>query len=364
MEQDILYFICIELIYLLIFLLFNFTNSKLFYWLACIIAGIKYSIAALDSIDIITYNKVYDSITQNGIKVHDTYGIEGGYLTLLYVAKQIYTPVSIIHLITIFIVLLSINYLLDKFIPKKTASRITLFFGFFAVGGELFSYLLRQLLSSGIVFFSIGLLLKNKNKKAFTMFLSSFVFHSIPIFFTPIFISSFFKTKKTKIIIGFLILFCASAIISNTEVGSFFTSSLTGESSVYSAKYLSYSNTEGFREANRTGIFAFTMLIYFIFILSFKLKKNLTSYLSIFYFCTIYATLFSFYIEFIGAFWLSTRISFISRMLIFVSNIILTINLVKNSKLVITAIAIFVFIGSCLTIFKGYHSNGIYRLPF
>ena len=300
MEQDIFYFICIELIYLLVFLLFNFTNSKLFYWLAYIIAGIKYSIAALNSIDIITYNKVYDSITQNGIKAHDTHGMEGGYLTLLYIAKQIYISVSIIHFITIFIVLLSINYLLDKFIPQKTGSRITLFFGFFAAGGELFSYLLRQLLSSSIVFFSIGLLLKNKNKKAFTMFLSSFIFHSIPIFFTPIFISSFFKTKRLKIIVGFLMLLCVSVIISNTEVGSLLISSLTGESSVYSAKYLSYSSKEGFREANRTGMFAFLMLGYFIFILLFKFKKNLKNYLSILYLCTIFATLFSFYFAYVS----------------------------------------------------------------
>lgn len=361
-EQDIIHFISIELIYLIVFLLFIFTKINLFNWLAFVIAGIKYSVSALDSIDIITYNQVYNTITKTGV---DTHGMESGFLALLYISKQIYLPVTLIHLLSIIFFLLSINFLLSAFVSKQTASIVALYFGFFAAGGELCSYLIRQLLSTSTVFVSIGFLIRQKKKIAFALFFPSFLFHSSPIFFIPVFVTSFLNTKKAKIIAITLMIVLITVAVSNFELGAFLILKLGGENSLYYSKYKYYNSFEGFRNENRSGIFALIMLIYFLSTFIFNFVKSRKSDKKLLYICTIIITMFSFYLEFIlQVYWLSTRISFISRLLIFTSNIFLTTEIIRNKKLVMSGIAIVVFIASCVSIVNGYQANGIYRLPY
>lgn len=367
-KSDIL-FILLEFAYLLIFLIFEFTNFKFLVGIAYLVAGFKFSIAATFSSDMLAYTKVYETIKSFGAEAtfrRQGYTMEGSFLNLLYVAKLLHIPLIVIHILIVIAFLLSVNFLCQAFVSKNQANRIALLFGFFPVGGELCFYLLRQLLSTCLVFISIGFLFRDKLFKAFIIFSSSVFFHSSAILYTPFFVAKLIKNNILKVVLIFLVYAVYIFLISNTEVGGQLISSLTGESSIYYSKYKTntlaenYTVAQGQRRAD-IGIITAVMLSYFVVMVTIKFKAIKKSNLWLYYSFTFIFTNFYILLNWLEIFWISSRINFISDMLLFTSNIFLSMEVTfkHKDKIIFSTLAIALFWISTYVIVKSYESNGI-----
>lgn len=364
-ESDTL-FILLEFIYLIIFLIFEFTGFKFLIGAAYILAGFKYSISSLDSYDIFVYNEIYSTITAFGTE--STYNQEGGFLNLLYIAKLTHIPLTIFHLIEVVVFLLSVNFLCQSFVPKYQATIITLFFGFFSVGGELCLYLLRQLLSTSLVFIGMGFLFRDKPVRALLIFSSSLLFHSSSIIYTPLFIIKLIKNNTLKFLLISFAYGVYIFLISNVELGGRVISSLTGATSVYYYKYQVYtevfSQIEGWRDA-KIGLLTTIMFLYFVLMVIWRINVIKESKLWLYYSFTFIFTIFYIVLSELEISWIASRISFISDMLIFTSNVFLGLEQFseKDRKLMFSALAIGAFWVSVILIIKGYEINGVFRFP-
>lgn len=367
-KPDIL-FILIEFAYLIIFLTFEFTNFQFLVGVAYVLAGFKFSIAATASSDMIAYNEVYAGIESFGAEAtfrRQGYTMEGSFLNLLYIVKLLHIPLIVFHIIIVVLFLLSVNFLCQALVSKNQATRIALLFGFFPVGGELCFYLLRQLLSTSLVFTSLGFLYRERLIKAFFIFSSSILFHSSAILYTPFFIAKLIKNNILKITLIMLIYGAYIFLISNTEVGSQLISSLTGESSIYASKYRTntlaedYTVAQGQRQAD-IGVITAVMLSYFALMVTFKINAIKKSKLWLYHSFTFLFTLFYILLNRLEIFWISSRINFISDMLLFTSNIFLSMefSFKHKDKLIFSTLAIALFWISTFVIIKSYENNGI-----
>lgn len=363
-ESDIL-FILLEFAYLIIFFTFEFTDFKLLIGIAYLFAGFKYSISAITSSDMIAYNEIYNTISSFGAE--SIYNQEVSFLNLLYIAKILHIPLTLFHALEVIIFLLSVNFLCRAFVSKNRAATITLLFGFFPVGGELCLYLLRQLLSTSLVFTSMGLLFRDKSIKSILVFSSSILFHSSAIIYTPLFITKLIKNNTLKILLISLAYGVYIYLISNIELGGQIISSLTGEASLYQSKYEIYtsvfSQAEGWRESNIGAITA-VMLLYFVALATWKINTIRKSKLWLYYNFTFIFTAFYLVLNVLKFFWISSRFNFISDILLFTSNIFLSIELFprNNEKIIFATIAAALFWVSIIVIIRGYEVSGIFRI--
>lgn len=371
-ESDIL-FILLEFLYLVVFLVFEFTNLKLLVGIGYFLAGFKYSISALSSSDMLAYNEVYNTITKFGAEsAYRQQGntMEGSFLNLLYIAKLFHIPLIVFHLLEVVIFLLSVNFLCQAFVSKHKATRIALLFGFFPVGGELCFYLLRQLLSTSLVFTSIGFLFREKPIKSLFIFCFSILFHSSAIIYTPLFVAKLIKNNMLKILLIFFVYGICIYLISNIELGGQLITSLTGETSIYYSKYQSntsqintleeYSQVEGQRGAD-IGVITAIMLLYFALVGTWKINIIKKSKLWLFYSFTFMFTGFYVVLNGLNIFWIASRINFISDMLLFTSNILLGMEpfYKYNDRLIFSTLAIALFWLSSIVIIRSYEMNGI-----
>ncbi|KJH71841.1 EpsG family protein [Aliterella atlantica] len=366
-KPDIL-FILIEFAYLIIFLTFEFTNFSFLVGIAYVLAGFKFSIAATASSDMLAYNKVYDGIASFGAEAtfrRQGYTMEGSFLNLLYIVKLLHIPLIVFHIIIVILFLLSVNFLCQALVSKNQATRIALLFGFFPVGGELCFYLLRQLLSTSLVFTSLGFLYRDKLTKAFVIFSSSVLFHSSAILYTPFFIAKLIKNNILKITLIMLIYGAYIFLISNTDVGGQLISSLTGESSIYSSKYrintlADYTVAQGQRRAD-IGVITAVMLSYFALMVTFKINAIQKSKLWLYHSFTFIFTVFYILLNWLEIFWISSRVNFISDMLLFTSNIFLSMefSFKHKDKLIFSTLAVALFWISTYVIIKNYETNGV-----
>jgi hypothetical protein len=370
-HPDPTYFIIFEFVYLCFVLIFIFTNIKVFSYCAYLLAGIKYSIAALNSNDVLTYESIYNTVTSPSLS--SQYGMEGGFISLLYIANQINIPLTVLHALFIIFFLFSVNFLLNTLLNNKNAaSSLVLIFGFFSAGGELCSYLLRQLLSSSFVFISISLLLRNRKYLAWIIFIFSFLFHSSSIFYIPIFIAMLFSKISTRILILGISYLLMLLVILNPQLSSALIL-LGGDDSLYYSKFESYSSkVDGFREEG-FGILTLSLLIYFfgLMLLNFKSILNSTYIQDKFneYFCYYFTSLITILYLFLNVsrvFWLSSRLNFISNIFLLISSLLLTFKVLGFTyKNFITALlSILLFMASSMFIINNYIENGLYVLPF
>jgi hypothetical protein len=358
-------FVLFECLYLIVVLCYVFTQSKLVCWLAYSLAGLKYSLSSLESIDITVYERVYKAV--KGFGLEPVQQMEGGFTSLLFLAKITNLSLTVFHFIIIIVFLLSVTFLFRSFLPKSKATLISLLFGFFPVGGELCLYLLRQLLSTTVVFFGMGFLFRKQPFKALIISLGGFLFHSTTAIYIPLFISGFFRKKfiKVSIILGSYLLFFV--IIYNFELGYNLISNFTGDSSIYYLKYIAYikrSGEEGYRDAGSMGLLTISMLLYFISINLWYRIYFLRSQNFLFYFFTILLVVFQFSLESLRLFWISSRLNFISDMLLLASNILISIEALpkKYYKSIIIGIVVLMFWASVILITKDYETHGLFRL--
>ncbi|MEB3174930.1 MAG: EpsG family protein [Cyanobacteriota bacterium] len=358
-------FIFIEFVYLFLIVLYLFTNLKFLPWIAYGVAGLKFSISAIYSFDMINYQKIYADVKE--ISLEPFQNIEGGYASLIYIFKSLNLPLGVLHGLEIVGFLLACRFLFKAFLPEDKATVLALCLGFFSTSGELGAYLLRQLLSTSLVFVGLGFIFRGRNLPAFLFYGLSFLFHSSSFIFIPLFIACLFPNKLVKALIfvgGYLVLFI---VASNVEISSSALIFFTGKESLYVSKQKEYIQTigkEGWREF-RAGLFSILLFLYFVF-LNIRFQGLLwRSSNWIYYTFSVALTVFYLALEQLKLFWLSSRFNFISDILILSSCILMTLEVInpRDQRPFLMAILMGCFCISLLNILVGYDNNILFRLP-
>lgn len=358
-------FILLECLYLIATLAYVFTQKRLLCYVAYGIAGIKYSLSSLGTMDISNYRSVYELVDR--ISLAPFMAQEGGFTSALYIAKLLSISLTAFHAISIVLFLISITFLFQSFLPRSQSTYVSLLFGFFPVGGELCLYLLRQLISTTIVFAAMGFLFRKKTRKAFWIFLIGFLFHSSTAIYFPLFLSELFKNRSIKLAIllgSYLGLFL---VVSNTTIGLFAIELLTGDSSLFYSRYTTYAamaGQEGWRDTGSMGLLTIAMILYFISINLIRFMYCFKSKYALFYGFTLIVFTFQFGLEVLKVFWISSRFSFIADTLLLSSNILISTELMpkRQSQLIVVGIIVAIFWVSIVVIMKGYENFGLYDL--
>lgn len=359
-------FLSIEFFYLLLCLLYIFSSLSIVRWVAYFVTGFKFSMAAIYTQDIMAYQTIYDKVDR--ISLEPFMNQEGGFTSLLYIAKLLHIPLGLFHCLEIVLFLYSISYLFECFVPKDKAIAMSLIFGLQPVPGELAVYLLRQILSTSIMFFALGLFFRRKMVWSWGLAILSSVFHSSSFFYFPFFLSSLFKKKFTKIVVMFLGYGLVFLLAYNFNFGRELVSATLGENSLYAEKYTSY---EGYTQLENwrnftAGFFSLLMIFYFIGINIWKKGLFWKSPLWFFYTFTIAITAFRLILERGGVFWLSSRFNFISSIFVLSSNILLTFEIIpeKEDQVFLTVVSMLLFWVSTIIIFAGFDRNTLFRIPY
>ncbi|MEB3310611.1 MAG: EpsG family protein [Snowella sp.] len=312
-----------------------------------------------------TYQIIYDKVSK--ISLESFMGQEGGFTSLLYITKSLGISLGLFHCLEIVLFLYSISYLFECFVPKNKAIAISLIFGLQPVPGELAIYLLRQILSTSIMLFALGLFFRKKITWAWILAIFSSIFHSSSFFYLPFFLGGLFTKKLTKTLVIFLGYALIFLITYNFDFGRDLVLSTLGEDSLYAEKYEAYeqyAERENWR-AFTAGFFSILMILYFVGIN--VLKKGLfwKSQLWFFYTFTVAITLFRLILERVGVFWLSSRFNFISSIFVLSSNILLTFEIIpeKEDQFFLALISILLFGVSVIIILSGFDRNMLFRIP-
>lgn len=363
-QSDVI-FIYLEFIYLIFCLFYIFSPLPLIQWFGYGLAGFRFSMAALYSSDMINYQKLYETV--EGIGFEPVLGQEGAFASLLYIAKSIHIPLILVHIAEIVFFLYSISFLFEYFVAKDTAIAMSLIFGLQSVPGEMPIYLLRQIISTSLIFIGIGFLLRKNNFLAFFFAAISCTFHSSSYVYFPLFLSSLFPKKIVKVLVmvlGYTLFFIFAY---NSNLSGQFITSLTGENSIYAEKhklYEYYSTVKNWRNFT-IGTFSLLLIGYFALINVWQKGYFWKSPYWLYYSFTIIITLFRIALERAEVYWLSSRFNFISSILLLSSSIILTFEFIpeKEDKLFMALISILLFAVSILIILVGYDTNVLYKIP-
>jgi hypothetical protein len=105
-QSDVI-FIFLEFIYLLFCLFYIFNPLSFVRWFAYTLAGLKFSLSALDSFDMDNYRKVYEVV--EGIGFEPVLNQEGAFTSLLYIAKITNISLTLFHILEIILFLYSIS---------------------------------------------------------------------------------------------------------------------------------------------------------------------------------------------------------------------------------------------------------------
>jgi hypothetical protein len=364
-QSDII-FIFLEFTYLLFCLFYIFNPLPFIRWFGYSLAGFKFSMSALDSMDMENYRKVYEVV--EGIGFEPVMNQEGAFTSLLYIAKITHIPLPLFHMTEIILFLYSLSFLFEYFVPKDTAITISLIFGLQSVPGEISVYLLRQLLSTSLIFIGIGFLLRKNNFLAFLFAAISCTVHSSSYIYFPLFLSNLFSKKIIKIlvmVVGYTVFFIFAA---NLELGGQLIISTMGESSIYAGKHKEYEYYSTIKNWRNFTIGGFSLLLigYFTAINIWKKAYFWKSPFWLYYSFTIIMTLFRIALERSQIFWLSSRFNFISSILLLSSSIILTFEIIipeKEDKIFLALIASLLFGVSMIVILSNYDNNTLFRIP-
>jgi hypothetical protein len=311
------------------------------------------------------YRKVYEMV--EGIGFEPILGQEGAFASLLYLAKITHIPLQLFHLIEIVLFLYSISFLFEYFVPKDTAIAMSLIFGLQSVPGELTTYLLRQILSTSLIFIAMGFLFRKNNFLAFFFAAISCTFHSSSYVYLPLFLGNLFPKKIVKILVMLLGYASLFILASNLELSGQAISSLTGEASLDALKnkdFEYFSTVKNFRNFTIGG-FSLLLIGYFTAINIWKKAYFWKSPFWLYYSFTIIMTLFRIALEKAGIFWLSSRFNFISSILLLSSSIILTFEIIpeKEDRFFLALTASLLFGVSIIIILAGYDNNILYKIP-
>jgi hypothetical protein len=342
-------FIAFELAYLLIFVILAFKKSEILTISAYCLAGLKYSLASLQSIDIYTYENIYNTV-DHFVGLETVEGQEGGFVSLMYIAKQLNIPLPYLHFVEIVLLLLALRFLLKFFLPSSQAAAMSVLFGFVAVGGELCMYLLRVMVAA-----VIGS--------------ASLIFHSSSIFYLPFFISSYFSKNNIRlpVLLGSFALF--GLVVYNVDVGISLIASITGEASTFYLKYLTYTRDTHLMDGRdaKVGFISQVLMLYFSIIFTYKWKEILqpTNKASIFYVFTLAITVVYIALESLDVFWISSRLNVISKMFLVASCLLLTIDILpkKLFGIIMSIFGTMICFVSIILIMQGYASHSLFKLP-
>lgn len=364
-QSDVI-FIFLEFTYLLFCLFYIFNPLPFVQWLAYALAGLKFSLSALDSFDMENYRKVYEMV--EGIGFEPVMNQEGAFTSLLYIAKITHIPLPLFHAAEIIFFLYSLSFLFEYFVPKDSAIAMSLIFGLQSVPGELTTYLLRQILSTSLIFIGLGFLFRKNNFLAFFFVAISCTFHSSSYVYLPLFLGNLFSKKIIKVLVMVLAYICLFILASNLELSGQVITSLTGETSLYASKnkdYEYYSTVKNFRNFTIGG-FSLLLIGYFSAVNIWKKAYFWKSPFWLYYSFTIVMTLFRIVLERAEIFWLSSRFNFISSILLLSSSIILTFEIIpeKEDKFFLALIASLLFGVSIIVILSGHDNNTLYKIPY
>jgi EpsG family len=360
-DNSLYFFMFLELVYLVIAICSTLFESKLIIWAGYILAGAKYSISALTSIDIITYNSFYEGLGSN-VEADTSSGMEIGFIALLHLAKSLNLPIALVHSSLVVFFLFATNRFFCYFLPKNEANLLTLMFGFFPLGGELCIYLLRQLASTSLVILGLSFLLEKRKIFGLLVFTGSLFFHVSSVIYTPFFLVGFIEKKSLKIVglVVFYLLIILFFFIPPDLLMS--TLSTSASDSSYIEKYDKY--TTNFDERTEGSVGAFNMIIigYFIWCLRKAYKYAESNQILNYCYSSILITITYLVCELNHVIWMSSRIKFISTMLLVSSSIILTTKFVfKNqTKASFLWIMALMFLFSIYFVQLGHNQHNLY----
>lgn len=282
-EISLYFFIFLESIQLILVLSSLFSKSNIIVWSGYILAGFKFSIASVLSIDMITYNIFYNQL--GNIDADTSSGMEIGFVYLLYLAKSINLPMGVIHFSLVVFFLFTVNNFFTYLLPKREANTMTLVFGLFPVGGELCIYLLRQLASTSIVILGVTLSLRGKKIIGFIVYLMSLTFHISSIIYMPFVIIGFVKKKSLKVIVLVaLYALIVSFFFLPPDIFIGATSGVDGGSD-YTSKYEKYTTSFDDRSDTTIGLFTISTVAYLAWGLI-KMYKQLKNTNMFYYGCS------------------------------------------------------------------------------
>jgi hypothetical protein len=364
-------FIFLEFVQLILILTSLFIRSKFntfILWSGCLLAGIKFSISAFLSIDIITYEAFYKQLG-NSLEYDISTGMEIGFVSLLYLAKALHLPLIFVHVSLVIFFLVAVNNFFSYLLPKEEANTLTLIFCLIPMGGELCIYLLRQLASTSFVVLALSIALKSKNIAGriggLITFLLSLLFHVSSFIYFPFFLATFIKKRSLKVL---LIVVCYVLIIGffflPSEVFLSSTEDMGGEN--YTDKYKNYS--KGFDDRNDATIGGFNIAIVAYLLWCMTTRFNQIKDSKIFSFACSSLLIFVTYLitELNGALWMSSRIKFLASAIVLSSDMILTTNFIIKSqvKLYFSLMICLLFGFSIFYITKAHAINSLFRIQF
>jgi hypothetical protein len=369
------FFVLLETLHLTLVVLITLVRNNVIFWVAICLTALKFSVSSLQSPDILIYNKVYDQVDKL-YGIFEAYeGQEGMFVNLLYLARQLNVSLIALHFFEIILLFMSANFMLNALLPKHQAKIFTLFFGFIAVGGELCLYLLRQLLATSIIFFGIGFVFREKPLKALPFFLGSVIIHTTSIFYFPMFISAFIsnqlsleRRRITQLIVMAGLYTLLILPVYDAAFGISMLSSFVAQASLFYLKFDYYANKIDNTDLGRDtslGLISTMLLGFFIsfFVIRFKaiLQGNIQKYY--FYVFTLFFSGFYIILERLSIYWISSRVNFIAKMLLYLASMLLIHDIFSKNKfrVLIIIVSILTFFVSTLLITQGNEQYGIFN---
>jgi hypothetical protein len=367
------FFILLETFHLILLILFVILQNRFIFWLAAFFSAFKFSVSSLESFDINNYQIIYDQVESLHGILESYKGQEGMFVNLLYIIKRLGIPITFLHFSEIILLFVSVEFMLSALLSRQHAKILALLFGFISVGGELCLYLLRQLLATSIVFFGIGFIFREKPIKALPLFFISIIFHTTSIFYSPIFIGSCIPSQllpKHRRIIQLAVMAGLYTLlitpVYNAAFGLSVISSLFAQASLFYFKfdyYTNVTNTDLGRDTS-LGVISTALLGFFVFffVLRFKaiLRGNIQKYY--FYVFTLFFSGFYIILERLSIYWISSRVNFIAKMLLYLASMLLIHDIFskKKFKVLIIIVSILTFFVSTLLITQGNEQYGIF----
>ncbi|MGL5033743.1 MAG: EpsG family protein [Microcystaceae cyanobacterium] len=358
-------FFFLEFLYAVLSVIYIFSSVKILLAFIYPLAAFKFGLSSLEFFDTKNYQDTYDFA--NKLTLEPVMGQEGAFVSLLYIFKSLNLPLFFLHGIEIIAFLLAAKFLFEAFMPSEKAIAVSLILGLFAGMGEIGLYLLRQLLSTAIVFVALGFLFRGKNRWAWLFLAIACVFHSSSFLYIPLFATSFVGNKYGKAALVIALYGGFALFLVNSDLGLSLLESTSGKNSLYTEKYSVYSQFSG-KTGWRDGVIGVPSLVMLAYFTGINIWKKAWFWKSpnwmYYYFMAVF-TAFYLILEKSKIFWISSRISVISDILILTSCILITIEIIppKDHKLMFLVVFMLLVPVSMRNILLGYDGNVLFRFP-
>ncbi len=359
-------FMGLEFLYFLLALVYILSPLRFLLFILYPLAGIKFAFSSLFFFDTRNYEKVYDLADK--VSLDPVMDQEGAFVSLLYLFKSANLPLVVLHGVEIIAFLFAAKFLFEAFLPSYQAIVMSLLLGLFATMGEMGLYLLRQLLSTTLVFMAMGFLFREKKGWAFFFLVISFFFHSSSFVYIPLFLTIFTPTRVGKILVILVSYSILFLVAYKSDFGVSVLNMFTGQDSLYTSKYDQYSEMQGVEGWRETALGAplLSLIVYFVGLNAWKNFHFWRSPYWLYYVFSLVLTGFYLVLGFNKIFWLSSRFNFMSNIFLLTACVLLSLETLspKEHKPLLMIIFSILLPLSLRNIMMNYDQNVLFRLPF